>query len=348
MEMSERKRRILRAIVETYISTAEPVGSKTLVQLSGFQFSSATIRNEMADLEVLGYLEQPHTSAGRIPSPLGYRFYVNELMNAYRLSVEEAERMRRVLHARILELDKMVSEAGRMLSRMTRFPVYAMSPVNRTLPTVRRFEIVPVDSCSFIVIVMTSSDAVYNKLVKLPFEQRPENLRGLSNLLNNYFTDRSVRDISEERIQECAALAGSGGALVSLILDFTIQTLEAHADRDVFLTGTSSILDYPEYQNVEKARELMDFLTEENLEKLPEPDENEDLKILIGPENVEKELRAASVVVVSYKMGDGQRGILGVVGPTRMNYARVAANLTTIAEGLRRIFSGGFLPPNEN
>ena len=113
----------------------------------------------------------------------------------------------------------------------------------------------------------------------------------------------------------------------------------------MFLTGTSNILNYPEYQNVEKARELMDFLTEENSEKLPEPDEDEDMKILIGPENVEKELRAASVVVVSYNMGGGQRGILGVVGPTRMNYAKVAANLATIAEGLKRFFSGGLLPP---
>jgi heat-inducible transcriptional repressor len=253
--------------------------------------------------------------------------------------------MRRLLHARIRELDKMVSEAGRMLSQMTRFPVYAMSPASRTLPTVRRFEIVPFDSRSFIVMVVTSTDEVYNKLIKLPFEHRPEDLRRLAGLLNSYFTDRSVRDISEEMILECASLAGSEGALVSLILDFTVNTIEAHADRDVFLTGTSNILNYPEYQNVEKARELMDFLTEENSEKLPEPDEDEDMKILIGPENVEKELRAASVVVVSYNMGGGQRGILGVVGPTRMNYAKVAANLATIAEGLKRFFSGGLLPP---
>ncbi len=345
MEMSERKRRILRSIVETYIHTAEPVGSKTLAQMPGFGFSSATIRSEMADLEALGYLEQPHTSAGRVPSPQGYRFYVNELMNEYRLSVEESEHMRRALLAGIRELDKMVSEAGRMTSHMTRFPVYTISPSSRVAPTISRYEIIPVDSYSFIVVVMTSSDIVHNRLVRLPFKQRPESLHMLTTLLNTYFTNRTMQDITQEMVDECASLAGSAGTLISLVLDFAGQVLESQTDRDVFLTGASRLLNYPEYHNVQKARDLMDFLSEENPKKLPEPDENQQLKILIGPENVEKELRDTSVVVVSYNIGGGQRGVLGVVGPTRMDYAKVAASLSYIAEGIRRIFLGEFLPP---
>lgn len=347
MEMTQRKRSILRAIIEVYIQTAEPVGSKTLAQMQDFTFSPATIRNEMADLEAMGYLEQPHTSAGRVPSALGYRFYVNELMNEYRMSVEETERMRLAFEEKTAELGSIMSKAGRMISQVTRFPVYAMSTANRSRPTIKKFELVYVDPSSFIIVVMTTSDAVRNKLVKLPFTQRPEGLRMLTTLLNQYFTSRTVDEFTEEAVGRCVAAAGAAGSLIAVILDFARQVLESETDNSVFLTGTSNILSYPEYQDVNKARALMDFLTEENSARLPEPDERENIKILIGPENVQKELQDSSVVVVSYDIGNGQRGVLGVVGPTRMDYAKVAARLSYIADGMRRLLNGEFLPPFE-
>jgi len=345
LEMTDRKRSILRAIIEVYIQTAEPVGSKTLAQMQGFSFSPATIRNEMADLEAMGYLEQPHTSAGRIPSALGYRFYVNELMNEYRMSVEETERMRVAFEERTQELGNLMSRAGRMISQATRFPVYAISTAKKAAPTIKKFELIHVDAHSFIIVVMTSSDAVQNKLVKLPFPQSPEGLRMLTGLMNRYFTGRSVEEFTEEAVGRCVSAAGAAGSLIAVILDFARQVLEAQTDRGVFVTGASNLLSYPEYQDVSKARALMDFLSEENSSRLPEPDERESIKILIGPENVQKELQNSSVVVVSYDIGDGQRGVLGVIGPTRMDYAKVAARLSYIAEGMRRMLKGEYLPP---
>ncbi len=347
MDMTERKRRILRAVVELYVETAEPVGSKTLAQMPGFGFSSATIRNEMSDLEALGYLEQPHTSAGRIPSAKGYRFYVNELMNAYRLSVEEAEHMRRAFQAKLHEIDKMVSQAGRMISSMTHFPVYALAPTSAQQATIRRFDLIPVDERSFIIVVMTSTDSVQNKLVKLPFTQRPEDIRSLGDMLNNYFTGCSLDDLSGDAVDRCVAQAGRAGTLIALVLDFARQVLDSHNGPDMFLTGASNLLNYPEFHDVSKARQLMDFLTEENSAKLPAPEGHEGVRIIIGPENVAEELRNSSVVVVSYDIGGGQKGILGVVGPTRMDYAKVAASLSYIAEGMKKMFTTGLLPPPE-
>ncbi|MBR2521369.1 MAG: heat-inducible transcription repressor HrcA [Oscillospiraceae bacterium] len=347
MDMSERKRSILRAVIELYIKTAEPVGSKTLVQMPDFHVSSATLRNEMAELEIMGYLEHPHTSAGRVPTAQGYRFYVNELMNAYRLSVEEAERVRLAFQEKMAELGNMITKAGRMLSQMTQFPVYTMSSSTKAVPTVKRFELIPVDAYSFIIVIMTNTDVVKNRLVRLPFPQHPEGIRGLAVLLNRYFTDLPAKDFSEEAVERCAAAAGGAGALIAIVLEFARQVLDAQTDRGFYLTGTSNILNYPEYQDVNKARALMDFLTEENSGKLPEPDERDNVNIIIGPENVEKELRDSSVIVVSYDIGEGQKGVLGVVGPTRMDYAKVAARLSYIAQGLKRMLQGEALPPFE-
>ena len=169
MELSERKKKILRAVVESYIQTAEPVGSKALMELAGLKVSSATIRNELADLTERGYLEQPHTSAGRVPSPKGYRLYVNELMEEQRLSLEETRQINDALHLKMRELDKVIDQAGRMVSQLTNYPAFSLTEGARRL-TIKRFDLILVDSASFIAVVMTDSSVVKNKLFRLPAE----------------------------------------------------------------------------------------------------------------------------------------------------------------------------------
>ena len=167
LDLSERKRRILRAVIETYIETAEPVGSKLVMEAAGLNVSSATIRNEMAELEALGLLEQPHTSAGRIPAPQGYRLYVNDLMEEHRLSLQETQRLNEALHLKMRELDRVMNEAGRIVSRLTQYPAFALS-AGRQRVTIRRFDLLMVEKGAFIAVVMTDNNVVENRLFRLP------------------------------------------------------------------------------------------------------------------------------------------------------------------------------------
>ena len=182
MELSDRKKKILRAIVDLYIRTAEPVASKTIAQMPDMDFSSATIRNEMAELTTLGYLEQPHTSAGRIPSPAGYRLYVDELMQDYRLSTDETKSINQAMELKMQEVDKVVSQVGKLVSQMTNLPAYAMAARSAGL-TVKRFDLILADSGSFILVVMLSDSSVKNKLIRLPVELTEADLKLLGAVL---------------------------------------------------------------------------------------------------------------------------------------------------------------------
>ena len=183
MDLTERKKRILRAIIENYIQSAEPVGSKTIAQSIGMEVSSATIRNEMADLEAMGLLEKPHTSAGRIPSSKGYRFYVNELMEDHKLSLQETERMNQALRMKMQELDRVLDQAGRMVAQLTSYPAFALSAGTERM-TIRRFDLLMVERNAFIIVVMTDSNIVRNRLIRLPSDLSEAQLQMLNTLLN--------------------------------------------------------------------------------------------------------------------------------------------------------------------
>ena len=347
MGLSERKKKILRAVVESYVQTAEPVGSKAILELANLNVSSATIRNELADLTEQGYLEQPHTSAGRIPSPKGYRLYVNELMEEQRLSLEETRQINEALHLKMKELDKVIDQAGRMVSQLTNYPAFALAGGARRT-TIRRFDLIMVDVNSFIVVVMTDNNVVKNKLIHLPAELNEPQLQLLTTLLNSSFVGKNLEELTPELMRVAEHAAGSSYGLISLVVSFAMEVLDDMENSPVYTSGTSHILNLPEYQDVGKAQKLMSYLSEEQAlaHSLALPamgDEN--TRILIGPENVADELKDTSVVLASYDIGDGLRGVIGVVGPTRMDYAKVAAKLSYVADGLSKLFGQTELPP---
>ncbi len=347
VELTERKKKILRSVVESYIQTAEPVGSKALAELAGLKVSSATIRNDLADLTEEGYLEQPHTSAGRIPSPKGYRLYVNELMEEQRLSLEETKQINEALHLKMQELDKVIGQAGRMVSQLTNYPAFALAEGVRRL-TIRRFDLILVDSASFIAVVMTDSSVVKNKLFRLPAELSEPQLQLLTTLLNTAFVGKTLDQLTPELMRVAEHAAGSSYGLISLVVSFAMEVLDALENSPVYTAGASHLLDHPEYQDVGKAQKLMSYLTEDKslAQALALPAlEGDDTKILIGPENVADELKDTSVVLASYDIGDGMKGVIGVVGPTRMDYAKVAAKLSYVADGLSKLFGQPELPP---
>ncbi len=347
MELSERKKKILRAVVESYIRTAEPVGSKAILELADLKVSSATIRNELSDLTEMGYLEQPHTSAGRVPSPKGYRLYVNELMEEQRLSLEETRQINEALHLKMQELDKVIDQAGRMVSQLTNYPAFALAG-GRQSTTIRRYDLIMVDTNSFIVVVMTDSNVVKNKLIRLPTDLSQPQLQMLTTLLNASFVGKSLEELTPELMRVAEHAAGSAYGLISLVVSFAMEVLDSLEHSPVYTAGASHILDHPEYRDVDKAQKLMSYLTEEqslaNVLDLPALN-SDNTKILIGPENVADELKDTSVVLASYDIGDGMKGVIGVVGPTRMDYAKVAAKLSYVADGLSKLFGQGELPP---
>ncbi|MEG0765329.1 MAG: heat-inducible transcriptional repressor HrcA [Pseudoflavonifractor sp.] len=343
MDLTERKKRILRVIIENYIETAEPVGSKTIVEASGLDISSATIRNEMADLETLGFLEQPHTSAGRIPSPRGYRLYVNELMAEHRLSVQETQRMNQALHLKMQELDRVIDQAGHIVSQLTQYPAFALSSGKQSV-TIRRFDLLMVERSAFIIVVMTDTNAVRNRLVRLPADFTEPQLQLLNTLLNTSFTDLTLDQITPELMRVARHAAGEAYGLISLVVSFAIEVLEELENRRVHTAGLTHILEHPEYRSLEKAQTLMSYLDQDtDPGRFPIP--KDDLtNILIGPENIALALKDTSVVMASYDIGEGMRGIIGVVGPTRMDYAKITARLSYLADGLARLFNQGELP----
>ena len=338
MELTERKKKVLRAIVESYIKAAEPVGSKTIAAMPDMNFSSATIRNEMADLTAMGYLEQPHTSAGRIPSPAGYRLYIDELMQDYRLTVDETHTLNEAMTSRLQEFDNAISQMGKLVSQMTNLPAYAMASRKGTA-TVRQFE-------RFILVVMTSSEEVRNRLIKLPLSVTEQDLKLLSAVLNASLTDLTPDQFTPELLNRVTRSAGAAASLVPVIVDFTTHVLQQQQKSEVYLTGQAKLLNQPEYQDIGKAQQVLSDLDEGILSNLPAlASSNAPVQILVGPENVAEELKDTSVVMTRFDIGDGMQGMIGVVGPTRMDYAQVTARLSYFAEGLARMFGKQELPP---
>lgn len=345
MAISERKKKILAAVVDAYIQTAEPVGSKAIAESAGLGCSSATIRNELSELVAMGYLEQPHTSAGRVPTPMGYRMYVNELMDQQRLSLEESEEINRRLNQKLQELDDTISDVSRLASQLTNYP--AMALTTREAVTILRFDLIYVDANTFIIVVMLSDHTVRNKLVRLPISVDERMIKKLATLFNANFTHISEEGITPVLISATERSADDTMGITAVISSFALEVLSSSAVPSAFVSGENRLLSQPEFRDPDKAHRLMSYLSGGG-HILPEGgqllDSNE-VRVLIGPENVAEELKDSSVVIASYDAGDNTRGLIGVVGPTRMDYSAVAAKLRFLADGLSRRLGGGEAPP---
>ena len=347
MELTERKKQILKVVTERYIDSAEPVGSKFIAQAMGGSLSSATIRNELADLVELGYLEQPHTSAGRVPSPKGYRLYVNELMERRSVSDQEARQINEALGGQMKELDSVIAQAGQMVSSIVSYPAYAMA-AGKTSVTIRRYDLLPVDEGSFIAVVMTGDSRVKSQLLRSQLPVDGRQLPALANLLNTHFTGIPAEELGSKLMGLTGQLAPDLFMQLSLTVEYAAEVMDRSAQRQVFTTGQTQLLKQPEFQDLGRANDLMSLLTDQKND-LPVLDENTPMQILIGPENVNEALKDASVVVASYDIGENMRGLIGVVGPTRMDYAAVAARLSYFAESLTKMFGkNNQLPPKED
>lgn len=339
MELSERKKKVLRSVVDLYIRTAEPVGSKAITELPDMKYSSATIRNEMAELTAMGYLEQPHTSAGRIPSAAGYRLYVDELMMDYRLSIDETHSINTAIEEKMQRVDKMVEKVAKLVSQAINLP--AITAAARSASTsIQHFELVQAGPGNIILVLMLPGDQVVNKLIKLPVNLAEADLKLLSALLNATMTEVPLEGLTGELMEKVMRSAGNAASLVPVILDFVQETLKNQGATNVAVAGQSRLLGLPEYRDVDKAQRVLESMDEDALANLPAVMRGANgTKVIVGPENVADELKDSSVVMTKFDIGEGMQGVIGVVGPTRMDYAKVTARLSYFAESLSKMFT---------
>lgn len=334
MELPERKRRILKAIVENYIDTAEPVGSKMLVASLDQAVSSATIRNEMSELEELGYLEKPHVSAGRVPSYAAYRLYVNELMDRHRLASAELEAMRLRMQAKMQELDDIMVSASKVVSEMTQHTAVSMVTRNQG-DTVRKCELITVDGgASYAVVLVTDSD-VSNKMLRLKDPVEPETAAMLSTAVNLALAENRLDDL----LPSVAHSMGAGSPVFQLtaeVLSFVRKLETGHADSKVYVDGAARLLDNREYQDTRRAKELLEYMSDPGkIRDLIGGEDGGTVTIRIGPELDDPGLRDASLVFTTYPIDDHTTGVIGIVAPTRMDYADACAKLAAFSQTVK-------------
>ena len=342
MELSERKKQILKAIIGDYIRTAEPVGSKALTEGHALPFSSATIRNEMSELEEMGYLEKPHTSAGRIPSPQGYRLYVDELMEQPQDAGEEDDAtLQQMMHTKVRELDRLIEEAGRIISSLTNYASVAVTPT-MTQISIRQFEIIAVDKMNFVIVVVTDSGTVKNKMVRTIANVSKDEAELLTYVLNQTLTGLPLSHITAERFDIVRRAAGLT-ALLAPVAEYIAELIEELSDQKVFLEGTNKLLRFPEYRDMHKAQVLLDYMEDDRRHLLPATRKIDGIQFFIGPENGENPLSDTSAIYAKYDIGKIGQGVIGIVGPTRMDYAKLSAQLSRFAKGLNKLIAETFL-----
>lgn len=333
MQLPERKLQILKAIVENYINTAEPVGSKAVADSFSYPISSATIRNEMGELEEMGFLEKPHVSAGRIPSYSAYRIYVDELMEGYRLASDELQRIKAALQQKIRDLDTITINAAKVVASLTSHAAISMTTRKKGYK-VKKAELIPVDSGTTYAVVLIFDSMVKNRMFKLYSPLEPSLAAVLSTAIN--------LAISESRLELLLPTVSQSVGhdtivyhLTERILEF-IEECESEASHgDVHLDGALHLLKNREYQDTVKARALLEFMSDaDKMSGLIRSGMPGTISISIGPENEEPELNDASFVYTAYNIDQSTRGIIGVVAPTRMDYARACAQLAAFVNAL--------------
>ena len=323
VELSARKKQILKAIIGDYIRTAEPVGSKALTEGHELPFSSATIRNEMSELEEMDISKAVHTRAGRIPSPQGYRLYVDELMEKPgETADDDGAALQQTVLAKVRELDHLVQEAGRLLTSLTNYASVAITPALAQI-SIRQFEIIAVDKMNFVIVVMTDSGTVKNKMVRTVSEVT-KTRREFDLCLNQTLTGLPLSSITAERFDIVRRAAGLT-ALLAPVAEYIAELIAELSDQKVYLDGASKLLRFPEYRDTKKAQTLLDYMEDDRRHLLPATRKIDGIQFFIGPENGENPLSETSAIYAKYDIGKIGQGAIGIVGPTRMDYAKPSA-----------------------
>lgn len=335
--MDERKFRILQAIIDDYILTAVPVGSRTISKKYDMGLSSATIRNEMSDLEELGYLDQPHISAGRIPSVKAYRLYVDQLLKSGQIPDAEAETVRAYFTSRMQQMEDVVAHAAQVLSSLTHYTALVM-PLKGQELKIRNIQLVPVSGSSALVVIVTDAGIIKDAVIRTSEALDSDALYAISRMLTDQLSGHTVGE-AQTILSGLAKAFQQNQDLMAGISTLVSQAEGKAVGGRVLIGGTSNILNYPEYSDVEKARSFLALLeTKERLVDLLSQQGQMAFTVRIGPETGIEEISDCSIVTATYSIGSHSHGTIGVIGPTRMQYSRVLAILNTMVRQLGNLF----------
>ena len=323
--LTERQKEILRIIIEDYISTAEPVGSRTIVRKHGLGLSPATIRNEMSDLEMLGYLEQPHTSAGRIPSPLAYRFYVDSMVQPDQLSDDDRAMIDQYYQEREASIDDIFGSTAKILSRMTQN--VSMVLANKTNTAVFKYmKFLPLDDKHAILCIVTTEGTMDNCLINIPRSMSPTELDVLAGRISRALAGHSLVSITDKELKKTYLNVTNDKFLLVPLNDAVRKIAARNMEQKVFMGGAKQLLNQPEFRNVERVQDLLGLLEEEHMVKdLLAAGQNSGMKITIGSENKFSGIKDCSMVQATYQLNGEIVGTMAVLGPTRMEYGKVMA-----------------------
>ena len=341
MELDERKEKILKAIIQTYLETGEPVGSRTISKYSDLNLSSATIRNEMSDLEELGYIIQPHTSAGRIPSDKGYRFYVDQII---REKDSQVSQMQELMIQRVDRVELLLKQMAQILANNTNYATLVSGPSYHQTK-LKFIQLSRVESHKLLIVVVVEGNIIRNSFITTDEELSDEEILNLNILLNNSLNGLTIREINLGVIAKLKEQAGAHRQVVEMVLNEVAVAVEAQdEDLQIYTSGATNIFKYPELSDTQRASELISTLEQKELLKGLFDEQNEpsasdsEIQVYIGDETPVRTMKDCSVVTANYVLGEGLRGTIGIIGPKRMDYEKVVGTLRTVVSQLNETF----------
>ncbi len=338
--LDERKTKILKAIIKNYLDTGEPVGSRTISKYTDLHLSSATIRNEMSDLEELGYILQPHTSAGRIPSDQGYRFYVDNLIEEKN---QEIASMQNFVIEHTEKMEQVLKNVAKLLANNTEYAAMITGPQYHH-NKIKFIQLSKVDEHQLLCVIVLEGNIVKNKMLDMEDELEGEQILKLNILLNTSLNGLSIEQINLGMISALKDQAGIHGKLIGDVLDAVAKAVGEDEDLQIYTSGATNIFKYPELSNSEKASEFISAFEEKKMlasmitDKLENNDPGTDIQVYIGDESPIKTMKDCSVVTASYELGHGVTGMIGIIGPKRMDYEKVLDNLKNLKKQLDVIY----------
>lgn len=337
--LDERKLKILHAVIQNYLETGEPVGSRTISKYTDLNLSSATIRNEMADLEELGYILQPHTSAGRIPSDKGYRLYVDILMEQ---KEQELSEMQEQMLEKADQMEQLLKQAAKVLAVNTNYATMVSTPMNNA-NKLKFIQLSQVDVDQIIAVIVLGGNVIKNKIIEVEETLDNETLLKLNMLLNTTLNGMSIEEINLGLIARLKEQAGIHSEVISNVLDAVADAIQIDDDMQIYTSGATNIFKYPELSDKQSAKEIIDAFEEkqqltELVTQTLSQEENTGIQVYIGDETPVQTMKDCSVVTATYELGDGMKGTIGIIGPKRMDYAHVLKSLKRLQNELDTIF----------
>lgn len=337
MELGERKQRILAAIIDEYIRTGEPVGSKVVVERLGHAVSSATVRNEMADLAAIGYLEQPHTSAGRIPTAPAFRLYIDHLMHRRPLPEESRQDIDHFLEGAASDPERLIEGASQALAAATGCAAVSTAPCDQCA-CIRRIELMPMEGRSIALLLMTDSGTLRTRVCRTEHRLDADTVLQVANALSQAFLSRSVGEIGLADVQGLVLSLGENGLACAPVLTAFYELIQETAAAEVLLTGQLNLLQHPDYE-LSRARALLHFLARRDLVADMLTAYPGGLRVVLGNESDRPELSGSSIIITRYALGDAASGAIGLIGPLRMDYAATIPRLEYFAKSVGRLLT---------